>query len=96
METWNISKKQKIQKLEIIKSIDDNNQRILYILHNLGPKRFTDIIKYSKLSRSTVSKYLNSNYKSGFIDKKLIKDKKTNKASVHKNNIEERLLRSVT
>lgn len=79
METWNISKKQKIQKLKLIKSIDDNNQRILYILHNLGPQRFTDLIKYSSLSRSTVNKYLNSNYRSGNIDKKLFKDKKTNK-----------------
>ena len=61
METWNITKKQKQQKITMARSIADNSQRVLYILHNLGPQRFTDIIDYSELSRSTVNKYLAGN-----------------------------------
>ena len=79
MESWNISKKLKNELLTKSSNIEDNSRRILFILRNLGPQRFTNIIKYSKLSRSTVSKYLNFHQKSGNVEQRLITDKQTNK-----------------
>ncbi|MFX0031081.1 MAG: winged helix-turn-helix domain-containing protein [Candidatus Hodarchaeota archaeon] len=79
MESWNISKKLKSELLKKSSSIEDNSRRILYILRNLGPQRFTNIIKYSNLSRSTVSKYLNYHRKEKNIEQRLITDKDTNK-----------------
>ncbi|MFX1572020.1 MAG: hypothetical protein ACFFB0_04685 [Promethearchaeota archaeon] len=79
MESWNISKKLKNELLTKSSNIEDNSRRILFILRNLGPQRFTNIIKYSKLSRSTVSKYLNLHQKSGNVEQRLITDKQTNK-----------------
>jgi len=79
MESWNISKKLKNELLTKSSNIEDNSRRILFILRNLGPQRFTNIIKYSKLSRSTVSKYLNFHQKNGNVEQRLITDKQTNK-----------------
>jgi len=79
MESWNISKKLKNELLTKSSNIEDNSRRILFILRNLGPQRFTNIIKYSKLSRSTVSKYLNFHRENGNVEQRLITDKKTNK-----------------
>ncbi len=79
MESWNISKKLKNELLTKSSNIEDNNRRILFILRNLGPQRFTNIIKYSKLSRSTVSKYLNLHQKRRNVEQRLITDKQTNK-----------------
>ncbi len=59
MESWNISKKLKNDLLKKASNLEDNSRRILFILRNLGPQRFTNLIKFSNLSRSTVSKYLN-------------------------------------
>lgn len=36
----------------------ENDIKILYILGNLGPQRFTELEQFSDLSKSTVSKYL--------------------------------------
>ncbi|NVM38003.1 MAG: hypothetical protein HWN81_20585, partial [Candidatus Lokiarchaeota archaeon] len=60
-------------------NIEDNSRRILFILRNLGPQRFTNLVKYSNLSRSTVSKYLTLHTKNKNIEQRLITDKKTNK-----------------
>jgi len=79
METWNISKKLKIELLKKSGNIEDNSRRILFILRNLGPQRFTNLVKYSNLSRSTVSKYLNLHRKNKNIEQRLITDKVTNK-----------------
>jgi len=79
METWNISRKVKTELLKKSSNIEDNSRRILFILRNLGPQRFTNLIKYSNLSRSTVSKYLNLHRKNKNIEQRLITDKQTNK-----------------
>jgi DNA-binding MarR family transcriptional regulator len=79
MESWNISKKLKSELLSKASGIEDNSRRILFILRNLGPQRFTNLIKYSNLSRSTVSKYLNLHRENNYIEQKLIPDKFSNK-----------------
>ena len=79
MESWNISKKLKMELLKKSSSIEDNSRRILFILRNLGPQRFTNLIKYSNLSRSTVSKYLAYHRKNNNIEQRLITDRQTNK-----------------
>jgi len=79
MESWNISKKLKMELLKKSSSIEDNSRRILFILRNLGPQRFTNLIKYSNLSRSTVSKYLAHHRKNNNIEQRLITDRQTKK-----------------
>ena len=79
MESWNISKKLASELLKKSSSIDDNSRRILFILRNLGPQRFTNLIKYSNLSRSTVSKYITFHLKNENVEQRLITDKQTNK-----------------
>jgi predicted transcriptional regulator len=79
MESWNISKKLKGELLKKSSSIEDNSRRILFILRNLGPQRFTNLIKYSNLSRSTVSKYLNNHRRSNNVEQRIITNKQTNK-----------------
>jgi len=79
MERWNISKKEKSDLLTKAYGIKDNDRRILYILRNLGPQRFTSLVKYSNLSRSTVSKYLTLHKNEDNIEQRIITDKKTNK-----------------
>ncbi|MFX0029614.1 MAG: hypothetical protein ACFE8B_10420 [Candidatus Hermodarchaeota archaeon] len=79
MESWNISKKLKNELLKKSSSIEDNSRRILFILRNLGPQRFTNLIKYSNLSRSTVSKYLNLHRKYKNVEQRIFTDKQTNK-----------------
>ncbi|MFW9881911.1 MAG: hypothetical protein ACFFG0_53285 [Candidatus Thorarchaeota archaeon] len=79
MESWNISKKLKIELLKKSSSIEDNSRRLLFILRNLGPQRFTNLVKYSNLSRSTVSKYLNIHRKNKNVDQRIVTDKQRNK-----------------
>ncbi|UCD01215.1 MAG: hypothetical protein JSV23_10080 [Promethearchaeota archaeon] len=79
MESWNISKKLKTELLKKSSNIEDNSRRILFILRNLGPQRFTNLVRYSNLSRSTVSKYLTLHRKNKNIEQRLITDRKTNK-----------------
>jgi len=79
MESWNISKKLKIELLKKSGNIEDNSRRLLFILRNLGPQRFTNLVKYSNLSRSTVSKYLSFHKKNKNIEQRLITDRQTNK-----------------
>ena len=79
MESWNISRKFKNELLSKAKGIKDNDRRILFILRNLGPQRFSNLLKYSNLSRSTVSKYLDLHQENSYIEQKLITDKSTNK-----------------
>ncbi|MHA2393204.1 MAG: hypothetical protein ACXAEX_14785 [Promethearchaeota archaeon] len=79
MESWSISNKLKNDLLKKSTNIEDNSRRILFILRNLGPQRFTNLIKYSNLSRSTVSKYLTNHRKNNNIEQRLITDKQTGK-----------------
>ncbi len=79
METWNISKKLKSELLKKSSNIEDNSRRILFILRNLGPQRFTNLIKYSNLSRSTVSKYLNYHRKKKNVEQRIFTEKQSNK-----------------
>ncbi len=79
MESWNISEKLKRELLIKSDNIQDNSRRILFILRNLGPQRFTSLIKNSKLSRSTVSKYLTLHRKNKTIEQRLITDRDSNK-----------------
>jgi len=79
MESWSISKKLESDLLKKATNIEDNSRRILYILRNLGPQRFTILIKYSNLSRSTVSKYLNAHKRDKNVEQRIIRDKQTNK-----------------
>ena len=79
MESWNISKKLKSELLKKSSNIEDNSRRILFILRNLGPQRFTNLVKYSNLSRSTVSKYLTLHTKNKNIEQRIFTDKQTNK-----------------
>lgn len=83
MESWDKSKKLKNELLLKASSIEDNSRRILFILSYLGPQRFTQLIKYSNLSRSTVSNHLKSHREKGNVELKLIPDKKTNKMYRH-------------
>ena len=75
MSTWNISKKLKNEILRTAKSMENNDLRVLYLLRNIGPSRFTSLIKYSGLSRSTVSKYLKLNLKYNNVEKRIFSDK---------------------
>ena len=79
MESWKISEKLKKELLIKSDNIQDNSRRILFILRNLGPQRFTSLIKNSKLSRSTVSKYLTLHRKNKTIEQRLITDPDSNK-----------------
>ena len=79
MESWKISEKLKKELLIKSNNIQDNSRRILFILRNLGPQRFTSLVKNSHLSRSTVSKYLTLHRKNKNLEQRLISDKESNK-----------------
>ncbi len=79
MESWSISKKLESELLQKASSIEDNKNRLLFILRNFGPQRFTSILKYSQLSRSTVSNHLSFHQKNGNVEKRLVTDKNSNK-----------------
>lgn len=78
MATWNISKKLKNDILRTANNIKNNDLRVLYLLRNIGPLRFTNVLKYSGLSRSTVSKYLKLNLRYNNVEKKIFNDKSKN------------------
>ena len=83
MESRSISKKLKTELMKKSRSIEDNSDRILFILRNFGPQRFTSIIKYSELSRSTVNNHLAKLRNQNNVEKRLIIDKKTNREYQH-------------
>jgi len=78
MSKFVVSAKVKEKVLSEIKKIDQNDLRILYLLRNLGPLRFTDIIEYSGLSRSTVSKYIKFHLSKNKIEKKIYRNPSKN------------------
>ncbi len=52
-----------------------NSEKILFILNNFGPQNFTSLVKLTKLSKSTVSKYVNSHKNHGLIERKKFSSK---------------------
>ncbi|MHA1803961.1 MAG: ArsR family transcriptional regulator [Promethearchaeota archaeon] len=78
MSIWNVSDKVKEKILDAVQKLEDNEIKILFLLKNLGPLRFTDLIEHSGLSRSTVSKYLKININKNCVEKNLFFDKSAN------------------
>ncbi len=78
MSKFTITAKVKEKVLSEINKIDQNDMRILYLLRNLGPLRFTNIIEYSGLSRSTVSKYIKFHLSKNNIEKKIFRNSSKN------------------
>ena len=78
MSKFMVTAKVKEKVLLEIKKIDQNDLRILYLLRNLGPLRFTNIIEYSGLSRSTVSKYIKFHTSKNNIEKKIYRNPSKN------------------
>ncbi len=75
MEVSSSSKDLEKKVLTLVKEMD-YDQRVLFILKNLGPKRFTDLETYCDISRSTLSKYLKLLLERYFIEKKIFDDNK--------------------
>jgi hypothetical protein len=78
MSKFKVTAKVKEKVLSEIKKIDQNDLRILYLLRNLGPLRFTNIIEYSGLSRSTVSKYIKFHISKNNVEKKIFRNPSKN------------------
>lgn len=75
MSTWSISDKLKRKIIKQAQNLEDNELKILYILRNMGPQRFTDLLELTGLSRSTVSKYIKIHQKKNTIEKEIYEDK---------------------
>ena len=78
MSKFGVSPKVKERVISETKKIEQNNLRILYLLRNLGPLRFTNIIEYSGLSRSTVSKYIKFHNSKNNVEKKIYRNPSKN------------------
>jgi DNA-binding MarR family transcriptional regulator len=78
MSKFKVTAKVKEKVLSEITKIEQNDLRILYLLRNLGPLRFTTIIEYSGLSRSTVSKYIKFHSSKNNVEKKIYKNPSKN------------------
>ncbi|MFX0047366.1 MAG: hypothetical protein ACFE8G_04275 [Candidatus Hermodarchaeota archaeon] len=74
MSKSQVTAKVKEKVLSEIRKIDQNDLKILYLLRNLGPLRFTNIIEDSGLSRSTVSKYIKFHISKNNIEKKIYRN----------------------
>ena len=75
MSFLNFSNETKEVILKKVKALE-NEKKLLYILNNLGPQRFTELETCCSLSRSTVSKYLKFLIQQNFIKKKIHTDNK--------------------
>ena len=78
MSKFVVTAKVKEKVLSEINKNDQNDLRILYLLRNLGPLRFTNIIEYSGLSRSTVSKYIKFHLSKNKIEKRIYRNPSKN------------------
>ena len=78
MSVFPISSRSVGQILADVAKINRKDMRILYLLRNLGPLRFTDVIENSGLSRSTVSKYLHQNLNQNNVEKRLYTNQSQN------------------
>ena len=70
MATWEISSQVEKKILNLAKELD-NDKRVLFILKNLGPQRFTKLEETCGLSRSTISKYLKLHIEQKNVEKKI-------------------------
>ncbi len=70
MVVWKPSSRVKKKILDVSKDLD-NDKRILFLLKNLGPQRFTDLEETCNLSRSTVSKYLKLHLEQNNVEKRV-------------------------
>jgi hypothetical protein len=70
MVVWKPSSRVKKKILDVSKDLD-NDKRVLFLLKNLGPQRFTDLEKNCDLSRSTVSKYLRLHLEQNNVEKRV-------------------------
>ncbi len=75
MEVKSISKDLKNKILVLAKDLD-YDKRVLFILKNLGPQRFTELENFCDISRSTLSKYLKLLNERSYIMKKIHDDNK--------------------
>ena len=75
MSFFNFSNEAKEVILKNAKALE-NEKRLLYVLNNLGPQRFTELETYCYLSRSTISKYLKFLIQQNCIKKKIHTDNK--------------------
>ena len=78
MSVFPISSRSVGQILADIGKINRKDMRILYLLRNLGPQRFTNVIESSGLSRSTVSKYLQYHLNQNNVEKRLYANQSQN------------------
>ena len=76
MATLYISRELMNKVIQNARKIDENEKRILYLLRNLGPQRFTNLMEYTQLSRSTVSKYLKFHVDQRNVEKRMIEDRR--------------------
>jgi hypothetical protein len=74
MSKFGVTPKVKERVISETKKIEQNDLRILYLLRNLGPLRFTTLIDFSGLSRSTVSKYIKFHMSKNNIEKKIFRN----------------------
>jgi len=70
MESYNISDDIGESISKIIDDID-YDKRILFILKNLGPQRFSDLEKQCEMSKSTLSKYIKIHLQKNDIEKRI-------------------------
>ncbi|MHA1193976.1 MAG: hypothetical protein ACTSP9_17080 [Promethearchaeota archaeon] len=78
MSVFPISSRSVGQILADARKISRKDMRILYLLRNLGPQRFTTVIENSGLSRSTVSKYLQYHLSQNSVEKRLYTNQSQN------------------
>ena len=78
MSVFPISSRSIRQILADAGKIIRKDMRILYLLRNLGPQRFTTVIENSRLSRSTVSKYLQYHVNQNNIEKRFYTNQSQN------------------
>jgi DNA-binding Lrp family transcriptional regulator len=71
MSVFPISSRSVEQILADAGKISRKDMRILYLLRNIGPQKFTTVIENSGLSRSTVSKYLQYHLSQNNVEKRL-------------------------
>ncbi|MHA1294260.1 MAG: winged helix-turn-helix transcriptional regulator, partial [Promethearchaeota archaeon] len=73
MVIWKVSQDVEKKVINIAKNMD-YDRRVLFILKNLGPQRFTSLEHFCGISRSTLSKYLKLHVEQKNIEKKIYKD----------------------
>ncbi|MBD3194830.1 MAG: hypothetical protein GF317_07240 [Candidatus Lokiarchaeota archaeon] len=71
MEQSNISNTTEKKVIQIASDMDEYDKRILFVLRNLGPHRFSNLQEKSDMSRSTLSKYIKLHLQKNNIEKRI-------------------------